>query len=604
MSTKMMRYLAAFTLSRIITVQAQGGCSLFLAETLDEEGRRTLGVFSAARIPAGELVGFPDVVVPLVDLPVQNTDDLWKQWESLVWNPLDAGGLNEGMDVKAAALGLGSLIRGNLVRPNVLLLQSDFDSTDLDRSKDPGAGAFSYYNGAGIIATWDINVGDELFFPHHTSHWNLDPDDKSLLDEMAEDEKVQELLSLLQDSVEGQIKSKAQVRATLLSMLKSSSFIDSRALREVLPPAVLAESYLFVKKTPAWLEEHGMCLDRIRQGRSKVTQAGHGAYATRAVKEDSVIASTPLMHIQDKQVLHMAGSEHNHHTAWQLLLNYCFGHEQSSQLFCPIGPTVALINHSPTPNAALRWSTDATNLHRNEWLNLTADQLGEKMELGLVLEYFPLRDIAAGEEITINYGAEWQEAWEEHVSTWESTISDSLYFSAADLNVIDPEVIRTFREQQDNPYPQSVHTSCYYEHRSYEPGALDTSGEYAASGTVMKKRWEPLDSNMPEYMYLRPCRILERYPERHNLFADPDDPEEIAFQANGFAYTVQVLNFDQMHDDQRVDPLETLIVHDLPREAVTFSDFMYTSDMHLQKAFRHEMRMDDALFPSKWRDLL
>jgi hypothetical protein len=605
MSTKMWKYLAIFILARISTVQAEGSCSLFLAETLDEQGRRTLGVFSAARIPAGDLVGFPDVVIPLVDLPVKNTDNLSKQWDGLVWNPVDAGGLNEGLDVKAAALGLGSLVRGNFERPNVILLQSESDSADLDRSKDPGAGAFSYYNGAGIIATRDINVGDEVFFPHHNSHWNLDPDDKSLLDEMAADEKVQELLSLLRDSVEP--RSQGQARATLLSMLQTSSLHESRALREVLPPAVLKEKYLFEPKTPAWLETHGLCIDQIRQGRSQIAQAGHGAYATRALKEDSVIASTPLMHIQDKQVLHtMPGSEENSHPSWQLLLNYCFGHKQSSQLFCPIGPTVGLINHSPTPNAALRWSTHVTNLHRKEWFNLTAAKLGEKMELGLVLEYFPLRDIKVGEEITINYGAEWQEAWEEHVSAFETTVNvaDSLYSSAADLNKISPEIIRTHEEQQSNPYPHSVLTSCYYEHRSYEAGEVDTSGEYAADGKVVKKRWELLDSGIPVYMYLRPCRILERYPEKHNPFANPHDPEDpIEFESQGDAYTVQVLNFDQMHDDQKVGHSEALIVEDVPRVAIAFSDFMYTSDMHLPNAFRHEMRMDDGLFPRRWRDL-
>jgi hypothetical protein len=286
-----------------------------------------------------------------------------------------------------------------------------------------------------------------------------------------------------------------------------------------------------------------------------------------------------------------------------LLLNYCFGHKQSSQLFCPIGPTVGLINHSPTPNAALRWSTHVTNLHRKEWINLTAEELGEKMELGLVLEYFPLRDIKSGEEITINYGTEWQEAWEEHVSAWESTVADSIYISAADLNDLNPEVVRTFREQQDNPYPQTVHTSCYYEHRSYEAGVVDTTGQFATDGKVVVKSWKPLDSGMPVYMYLRPCRVLIRYPEKHNPFADPKDPEEIAFQTNGYAYTVQMLNSEQMHDDQKVDNSETLIIEDLPREAIAFGDFMYTSDMHLRNAFRHEMRMDDALFPQKWRDL-
>ncbi len=66
-------------------------------------------------------------------------------------------------------------------------------------------------------------------------------------------------------------------------------------------------------------------------------------------------------------------------------------------------------------------------------------------------------------------------------------------------------------------------------------------------------------------------------------------------------YTVHILNYDHMHKDQRVDNTEFLVVEGLPRDAITFTDFIYSTDMHLKNAFRHEMMMNDTLFPRKWR---
>ena len=41
----------------------------------------------------------------------------------------------------------------------------------------------------------------------------------------------------------------------------------------------------------------------------------------------------------------------------QLLLNYLYGHPESSMLFFPSGSVSCLINHSKKPNAKLVWST-------------------------------------------------------------------------------------------------------------------------------------------------------------------------------------------------------------------------------------------------------
>ena len=44
------------------------------------------------------------------------------------------------------------------------------------------------------------------------------------------------------------------------------------------------------------------------------------------------------------------------------------------------------------------------------------------------------------------------------------------------------------------------------------------------------------------------------------------------------------------------------IVSKVPRPAIRFTDKMYTTDQHLQQAFRHWIGMPDEIFPQAWRD--
>jgi hypothetical protein len=38
------------------------------------------------------------------------------------------------------------------------------------------------------------------------------------------------------------------------------------------------------------------------------------------------------------------------------------------------------------------------------------------------------------------------------------------------------------------------------------------------------------------------------------------------------------------------------------RKAIRFYDHMYTSDMFLRNAFRHEIQLPDEMVPAAWRD--
>lgn len=597
-----------------------GTCSLYLAETVDDNGALTMGVFTSKPLTAGQPVGFPDLVVPLIDIPLHNSpthedeQDFWWVWDDLVWDPTDVGGTYEGIDVKSAALGLGSLTRGNTEKANVIMFQSHFDNSGFDRTQDPGAGAISYYSGAIVASIGDIEPGSELYF-HHGFHWYLDPHDqeRALLDSLpADDHRVQAFWIRYEEL--GQKRDEAltsELRSELWGILGESS-VDGK-IQRLLPTSwkdgVKNPAASSVKRSPEWLAEHGICLDNIRHGPSVIPQAGRGAFATRPLPAGTVIAPAPLVHVVDKKALNMYAPNVDENFLYtmsdevinkQLLINYCFGHPESTKLLCPIGSGAAFVNHSPTPNSAIRWSThESSALHKEEWLNMTVEQMGKKLDVGLMIEYYALREIAFDEEITINYGLDWEKAWDEHVNKWQPPVEAEEYVSAQEMNR-DPGnwVLSTVDEQEESPYPSSTVTSCFYEHVDTD-GYHDDSGVYADPNEfdVIVKRWKPFEETTLDLLFLRPCIILSR-DEVTDVERVDDDRVSSSYQ-----YTVQILNSDKIHDVQKIPDYEVLVVEGFPRESITFTDFAYSSDMHLKNSFRKEMIMPDGLFPNSWRNL-
>ena len=98
---------------------------------------------------------------------------------------------------------------------------------------------------------------------------------------------------------------------------------------------------------------------------------------------------------------------------------------------------------------------------------MTIDALGSKLEVGLILEYYALREISEDEEITLNYGPEWEEAWKRNTSEWKKPVGADTYVSAEDLNSEDDLIVGTVEEQRTDPCPYSIVTSCYYEYFQY-----------------------------------------------------------------------------------------------------------------------------------------
>eukprot|EP00957_Ditylum_brightwellii_P036722 2781209-Ditylum_brightwellii.AAC.1 len=195
----------------------------------------------------------------------------------------------------------------------------------------------------------------------------------------------------------------------------------------------------------------------------------------------------------------------------QLLLNYCFGHPKSSLLFYPYSPGVNLINHSPTnPNVALRWST--SNQHRGkDWVdNWSYDDIEQSQETGLMMEFVALRDIHRGEEITLDYGHEWETAWNDHVRGWYPVAGAEQYTPSYVMDDV-VTLLRTEEEQRSHPYPDNIITSCFYRYSEGKEEAQNIGGsnQNPSKRETAVVLWK-MTRGLFELNNLRPCQVIKR----------------------------------------------------------------------------------------------
>jgi hypothetical protein len=91
----------------------------------------------------------------------------------------------------------------------------------------------------------------------------------------------------------------------------------------------------------------------------------------------------------------------------------------------------------------LQWNTKLTQ--HPEWLRMPVAEWVSEMHAGLMLDFVATRDIHEGEEILIDYGEEWEAAWNSHVKSWTPPKRADAYVSAVHRNEQE-HVLRTVRE--------------------------------------------------------------------------------------------------------------------------------------------------------------
>jgi hypothetical protein len=326
----------------------------------------------------------------------------------------------------------------------------------------------------------------------------------------------------------------------------------------------------------------GYCLDYVREGPSAISGAGRGAFATRKLTKGSVITPAPLFQIIDRSALDSLVTPDANNATSQLLLNYCFGHRKSKVLLCPT-TQVTLMNHnSKTPNAEIRWSKSSRN-RLDEDINYRTEALGtitvknhdikSNFNTRLAFEVVATRDIAEGEELLLDYGSEWEGAFEKHQKEW-SPPSSGRVASPNELNEANAAVILS------KDLPPHYAQECLIEPMAQERESLiEEEEDYLAVPEVSPKGWSDVmhmlyDDN--DFSCWHPCNVLSAN-------------EDGTYRAEVFSKRLVVRR------------IKMRTIHNMPRHAIRFMDNKYHSDQHLKSAFRHYIPIPDSMFPLRWR---
>ena len=348
-----------------------------------------------------------------------------------------------------------------------------------------------------------------------------------------------------------------------------------------------------------------VCLDQnMKVDKTSSEDAkGLGVFAKRSMKKETVITSTPLvpvhrseMAIQDDEI---------EISKQQLMLNYAFGHPDSDILLLPIGPMVNFINHNQQPNAVIRWHTVKEHhqkegvldrreeYHHPELFKVPTATVVKTHGKGLMMDIVALRDIQDGEEIYIDYGKDWQKAWEMHTSYFNIIKKDMSqewtdYTSAErqQTKINNGEKhYRTVLEEGTNPYPENLKFFCFYEQHDDEFQEENDKDSYRKklSGGRGFRRFSYNDHD--DHPCIRPCQIVERYDGENG-----DEPK----------YSVEMYKSDNHHVMYYCGISMDYYYMDVPHSDIRLLDREYTTDVFLPYAFRKEIGVPDGFYPDAW----
>ena len=600
-------------------------CRLWLGPShLGTDNEPEYGLFAGKDFDPDEIIPDIEIAIPLVDWTEQfnrqtDVNNLIVEFlESQVWTGDFAGAKWEGDHGTIVAIpGIGNLANYHSGIHNVDWKQSSALKRERLDVFQPGVahpsrGAITPFHNLTMKATQRIPAGMELFanfgdtwdggattsdsFQDRITRWDYQHADQILeaivkfLDEYDKDispDLKEDILDFMLEKILGTAVGK---RAKVIRSLIPANPKKLKSVQESGGTFMHRNSDMI--KSQKWLQKHAICLDNLKGGKSTIPEAGRGAFATRKVAKGKIIAPSPMIHIANEELMNRyeivetdndgeVTLEHDmtKPMGQQLLINYCFGHRESSVLLFPIGSQVNLINHAPKgkANAYVTWSRHKHVTNDHSLHDLSVEQLAERNKIGIVMVVQALRDIEPGEEIFIDYGSDWSAAWDEHMKQWKQEYGKDKTWELKAEDMIeqyrDIPFVTDFKEGV-NPYPAGVATTCFLK----TDDVPDGTPRRTKSGTEIFRFSEELTEDQFNGVDMYVCDVLSH--------------SEKLTDGNLYNYTVMA----KISDDDIVKVLN------VPHAAITFVDQPYQSDINAQGAFRHSISIRDSDFPQAWRN--
>ena len=207
-------------------------------------------------------------------------------------------------------------------------------------------------------------------------------------------------------------------------------------------------AYYLSRYEPDIAEKESLCLDRNVEARATSSNTGNGLFAKRVIKKKDVVVSSPLLPIHRSELEIKisnegeGGIEMLHQQ--QIMLNYAYGHPRSNLLLLPFGPLVSYMNNGgKKANVRINWhkpfSSDTkqgrAEYHHTELFDKSGDKVAYTHGKGLMMDYVALRDIEKDEELLIDYGKDWSNAYKRHQNNYATYLQEedeASYLSATE----------------------------------------------------------------------------------------------------------------------------------------------------------------------------
>jgi hypothetical protein len=208
----------------------------------------------------------------------------------------------------------------------------------------------------------------------------------------------------------------------------------------------------------------------------------------------------------------------------------------------------------------------------------------------IVIDVVATRDILADEEIFIDYGVEWESAWQNHLASWKSPCIGT--------NGTSSLMVRRMNDAKFDPghhkWSDDHFTVC--RKKSGEPVEwihLIQEGDLVpldTHETIMTSFYD-IEFDHKGFAYSRnksdrlPCVILD------------SDAKDETFDVAYFEISL-TSRIPEFHSARVLQ-----IRRGLPANDLEFINRPFRSDMHWKGAFRHAIKIPDEIFPTQWRDL-
>ena len=195
----------------------------------------------------------------------------------------------------------------------------------------------------------------------------------------------------------------------------------------------------------------------------------------------------------------------------------------------------------------------------------------------MVMDVVAIRAIEPDEEVFIDYGREWEAAWEDHVDNWRSpcqTGTRKLSMSG----IVDMNNDKHNVSHHEWSIDHFVVCSRDGSSTDFETIYISNTSKSLWKGKLVTNEYEGINIEDEGFMYAtygnrrHPCKIRSR--------ADSNFDAILFFSS--FAIEIH---------------------QNISEKNIEFIPKPYRSDMHLPASFRHEIQIPDDIFPSHWMDL-